>query len=72
VEETGHSLLLCCATTLGGYGSMIVGSNSGMISFGWTAILGYVGALFAAVIVLPALFGLHGLRRGAAEARRPE
>ena len=57
VEETGHSLVLCCFTTLGGYGSMIVGSNSGLTSFGWTAILGYLGALFAAVIVLPAMFG---------------
>lgn len=57
VEETGHSLVLCCFTTLGGYGSMIVGSNSGLTSFGWTAILGYLGALFAAVVVLPAMFG---------------
>ncbi len=56
VEETGHSLILCCATTLGGYGSMIVGTNSGLTSFGWTAILGYVGALFSAVVVLPVLF----------------
>jgi predicted RND superfamily exporter protein len=56
IEETGHSLILCCATTLGGYGSMIVGTNSGLTSFGWTAILGYLGALFAAVIVLPVLF----------------
>lgn len=57
LEETGHSLLLCCGTTLGGYGSMIIGSNSGMISFGWTALLGYSGALFASIIVLPALYG---------------
>jgi predicted RND superfamily exporter protein len=57
VEETGHSLVLCCVTTLGGYGSMIVGSNSGLTSFGWTAILGYTGALFAAVVMLPAMFG---------------
>ena len=58
LEETGHSLLLCCGTTLGGYASMIIGSNSGMISFGWTALLGYAGALFAAVVVLPAIYGL--------------
>ena len=56
VEETGHSLVLCCATTLGGYGSMVVGTNSGLTSFGWVAILGYVGALFSAVVVLPVLF----------------
>ena len=66
VAETGHSLLLCCATTLGGYGSMIVGSNSGLTSFGWTAILGYLGALFAAIVVLPALFetGVRGQGSG--------
>jgi predicted RND superfamily exporter protein len=55
LEETGHSLVLCCGTTLGGYGSMVLGSNSGMISFGWTALLGYLGALFAAIVVIPAI-----------------
>lgn len=57
LEETGHSLILCCGTTLGGYGSMVLGSNSGMISFGWTAILGYSGALFAALVIVPAISG---------------
>jgi len=55
LRESGRSVLLCGLTTLAGFGSMIWGSNTGLISFGWTAILGYAGALFGALLVLPAL-----------------
>jgi len=70
VEETGHSLFLCCATTLGGYGSFVVGNNSGLISFGWAAILGYLGALISALVFLPAL--LTFLKRPAYEEPAPK
>lgn len=62
IAETGRGVLLCALTTLAGFGSMIWGSYTGLISFGWTAILGYSGALFGAMIVLPALLGLLGRR----------
>jgi hypothetical protein len=69
VALTGRSVVLCALTTLGGFGSMIWGRNTGMISFGWAAILGYSGALFAALIVLPLLLGCLGVgTEAAAEA----
>lgn len=62
LRHSGRSVLLCGLTTLAGFGSMIWGSNTGLISFGWTAILGYAGALFGALIVLPALLAWRKTR----------
>ncbi|MCZ7644260.1 MAG: MMPL family transporter [Planctomycetota bacterium] len=67
LTETGRGVLLCGLTTLAGFGSMVLGSYTGLIGFGYAAILGYVGALFGALIVLPGLLGLLGLGR-----ERPE
>jgi hypothetical protein len=63
LNETGHSLVLCCMTTVAGYGSMIIGTNTGLTAFGWTAILGYSGALFAALVILPVLLGKIEVRK---------
>ncbi|MCW8130412.1 MAG: MMPL family transporter [Planctomycetota bacterium] len=61
VSETGRGVILCGLTTLAGFGSMIWGSYTGLISFGWAANLGYVGALFGALVVLPAILSYIGM-----------
>ena len=61
VSETGRGVLLCGLTTLAGFGSMIWASYTGLISFGWAAVLGYSGALFGALIVLPSIMSLLGV-----------
>jgi predicted RND superfamily exporter protein len=45
-------------TTLVGFGSFFWSSYTGLISLGAAAIFGYIGALFGALVVLPALLGL--------------
>ena len=61
VSETGMSVFVACLTTLAGFGSMIFSNYTGLISFGWAALLGYAGALFGALIVLPAVLGCLGI-----------
>ncbi|GMV81222.1 MAG: hypothetical protein AMXMBFR7_24060 [Planctomycetota bacterium] len=60
VGETGRGVVLCGLTTLAGFGSMVLGSYTGLIDFGWSAVLGYSGALFGALIVLPGMLNLLG------------
>jgi predicted RND superfamily exporter protein len=51
--------VLCCTlTTLVGFGSFFWSNYSGLISLGVAAIYGYTGALFGALVVLPAFLGL--------------
>ena len=58
MSDTGRSVLCCTLTTLVGYGSFFWSSYTGLISLGTAAIFGYTGALFGALIVLPAVLGL--------------
>ncbi len=58
MADTGRSVLCCTLTTLVGYGSFFWSSYTGLISLGIAAIFGYTGALFGALIVLPALLGV--------------
>lgn len=67
MADTGRSVLCCTLTTLVGYGSFFWSSYTGLISLGIAAIFGYTGALFGALIVLPALLGVLRSR----DARRP-
>lgn len=55
VSETGLSVFVACLTTLAGFGSMVFSNYTGLVSFGWAALLGYAGTLFGALLVLPAL-----------------
>ncbi|GMV83910.1 MAG: hypothetical protein AMXMBFR7_50940 [Planctomycetota bacterium] len=70
VNKTGRSVLLCGLTTLAGFGSMILGSFTGLIGFGYAAILGYGGTLFGALIVLPCLLGVRNICRRAGDSAR--
>jgi uncharacterized protein len=58
MADTGRSVLCCTLTTLVGFGSFFWSSYTGLISLGAAAIFGYVGALFGALVVLPALLGM--------------
>lgn len=61
VSETGLSVFVACLTTLAGFGSMIFSNYTGLVSFGWAALLGYSGALFGALVVLPSLISWLGI-----------
>jgi hypothetical protein len=63
IAEARRTVWLCCLTTLIGYGSMIGGGFTGLISFGWCAVLAYLGALFGALAVLPVLAFVFYRRR---------
>ena len=47
-------MALCSATTVIGYGSLMVADNQALAGFGLLAALGEVTCLFAALVVLPA------------------
>lgn len=63
VSETGLSVFVACLTTLAGFGSMIFSNYTGLVSFGWAALLGYAGTLFGALLVLPALLEWRKVQR---------
>jgi len=67
LSDTGRSVLCCTLTTLVGYGSFLWSSYTGLISLGAAALFGYTGALFGALVVLPALLGM--MRRSATEGQ---
>ena len=67
VSETGLSVFVACLTTLAGFGSMVVSNYTGLVSFGWTSVLGYAGTLFGALVVLPALLARRNHEAGAGD-----
>jgi uncharacterized protein len=69
MSDTGRSVLCCTLTTLVGYGSFFWSSYTGLISLGIAAIFGYTGALFGALIVLPALLSVLRSREGRTAAQ---
>lgn len=71
MAHTGRSVLCCTLTTLVGYGSFFWSSYTGLISLGIAAIFGYTGALFGALIVLPALLGVLRSRETRRSSPRP-
>lgn len=54
VRATGGAVALCSATTIIGYGALLVADNRGLRSFGMLAILGEVACLGAALVLMPA------------------
>jgi len=65
MSHTGRSVLCCTLTTLIGFGSFFWSNYSGLISLGVAALYGYTGALFGALVVLPAFLGLWRDREAA-------
>jgi predicted RND superfamily exporter protein len=62
VRATGAAVSLCSATTIIGYGALLVADNQGLRSFGKMAILGEIACLTAALVFMPALLVLRGRR----------
>src|SRR5260370_41468017 len=58
MSHTGRSVLYCMGTTLIGFGSFVTSSYTGLISMGVASLFGYAGAIFGALVVLPALVGV--------------
>ncbi|MFH0939065.1 MAG: MMPL family transporter [Planctomycetota bacterium] len=63
MTDTGRSVLCCTLTTLVGFGAFFWSSYTGLISLGVAAFFGYSGALFGALVVLPALLGVMRERK---------
>lgn len=63
LASTGGAVALCSATTIIGFGSLLVAQNMALFSFGVFAVAGEVACLATAVIVLPAATLLAARRR---------
>ncbi|HLV69028.1 MAG TPA: MMPL family transporter [Polyangiaceae bacterium] len=68
LSGTGGAVALCSATTIIGFGSLIMAQNQALFSFGLLAIIGELTCLGTAVISLPALLALHAQRAQSAPA----
>ena len=55
LAETGSAVALCSATTIIGYSTLLIADSGALRSFGKLAVLGEVGCLVAALLVVPAL-----------------
>jgi hypothetical protein len=63
LNATGGAVALCSATTIIGYGSLLVAQNQALFSFGVFAVTGELTCLLTAVIALPAALRLFAARR---------
>jgi predicted RND superfamily exporter protein len=68
--NTSGALALCSATTVIGFGSLLMAQNRALFSFGVFAIAGELACLATAVLALPALLTLWEQRQPLATARR--
>ncbi len=55
IRSTGAAVGLCSLTTIIGYSSLLLAKNRALYLFGFTAVLGEVACLTAAVVALPAV-----------------
>jgi predicted RND superfamily exporter protein len=55
LATTGGAVTICSATTIIGYGSLLVSQNLGIQSFGKAAMIGEIACLVVAVVLAPAL-----------------
>jgi predicted RND superfamily exporter protein len=63
LAETGSAVALCSSTTIIGYSSLLIASNGALRSFGKLAVLGEVGCLLAALLLVPAVTHVRALHR---------
>ncbi len=66
LAATGGAVALCSATTIIGFGSLLVAQNQALFSFGVFAVAGEIACLATAVIALPAVITLVTARRSGA------
>lgn len=71
LSHTSGALALCSATTVIGWGALLLAENQALFSFGLFAISGELASLLAAVLALPPILAWLGPRlTSASEARR--
>jgi predicted RND superfamily exporter protein len=58
IATTGGAVALCSATTVIGYGSLLLADNRGVRSFAELAVLGEIACLATALVGLPAVLAL--------------
>jgi predicted RND superfamily exporter protein len=64
VRETGSAVALCSATTVIGYGSLVVADSQALAGFGALAAVGELTCLASALFVLPAFLCRKGEPKG--------
>jgi predicted RND superfamily exporter protein len=64
LSATGGAVALCSATTIIGFGSLLVAQNQALFSFGVFAVAGELACLTTAVVSLPAVLAALAERRG--------
>ncbi len=69
VRTTGGAVVLCSATTVIGYSSLLLAQNRALFLFGLLAVLGEFCCLTTAVVALPAVMLVLGKGRASAAAR---
>jgi predicted RND superfamily exporter protein len=62
VTATGGAVLLCSYTTIVGYASLLFSQNRGIHTFGFSAMLGELTCISAALVVAPALLDVGSPR----------
>lgn len=72
LRGTGSAIFLCSITTFISYVTLLTAQNQALVSFGWLALLGEGGCLFASLVVMPALTILGAGRRRRAQAESPK
>ncbi len=63
IRETGSAVVLCSATTVIGYGSLLLSGSQAFVSFGKLAVTGEITCIAAAILSLPSLWLLFHERR---------
>jgi predicted RND superfamily exporter protein len=72
-NSTGRSVFLSAATTMVGFGSLMVASHRGIFSLGFLLAVGVGSILLASVTVLPALlWTLYGVGKGEEAPQIPQ
>jgi hypothetical protein len=72
VANTGGAVAMCSATTIIGFGSLLVAQNKALFSFGLFSTTGEVTCLATAILSLPAALLLFGVRTSANNPCQPD
>ncbi len=65
LSTTGAAVMLCSYTTIVGYASLLFSKNRGIHTFGFSAMLGELTCLTAALFIAPALLDFFGRAKAA-------
>jgi hypothetical protein len=72
LEQTGGAVALCSATTIIGYGSLLVADNRALRGFGLLASLAELACIGAALVALPAWLSRQDAQQRAHSAKRKD